>query len=49
MEKFKLGELNLGKTEVLTKQQMKKVIGGLSSTPECYDDACQGRLSEQGG
>lgn len=35
MQKFKLSELHHHSSEVLTKEQMKKVLGGLSSGA-CY-------------
>lgn len=35
MQKLKLGELNPGGAEVLTKEQMKMVVGGLSSDNQC--------------
>jgi hypothetical protein len=31
MRKLKLSELNLGSAEVLSREQLKKVLGGLSS------------------
>jgi len=31
MKKLKLSELNLGKAEVLTREELKKVLGGLGS------------------
>lgn len=26
----------------LSKDEMKKAVGGVNSTPDCYDDACNG-------
>lgn len=42
MQKIKLGELHYGIHEVLTKQQMKKIMGGVVETPQCFADTCQG-------
>jgi hypothetical protein len=45
MQKVKLKELYDGSGEVLTKQQMKKILGGVSSAPECFNDTCQGGMT----
>ena len=37
MKKFKLSELHHYCNEVLTKEQMKKVLGGLAPAGQCYE------------
>lgn len=40
MKKLQLKVLNLGTTEILTRTQLKKVLGGVSRPPDCTND-CQ--------
>lgn len=46
MKKLKLEELNLGSVEVLSREELKKVLGGLGSGGGSGDAGC---LTQSGG
>ena len=42
MKSLNFKKLNLRNEDVLSRTEMKKILGGHSSSPECTDDACHG-------
>lgn len=49
MQKLKLGELHQYSTEVLTKEQMKKVLGGLLSGGDNCSGSCDYQWTDSKG
>ncbi|HLR38030.1 MAG TPA: hypothetical protein VK084_08285 [Chitinophagaceae bacterium] len=45
MKKLKLEELNLGNAEVLSREELKKVLGGTKPVTKSGDDKCNAYCS----
>jgi hypothetical protein len=49
MKKLQLKALNLGATEILSREQLKSIMGGCSTDSECSSGVCQYGVCNDGG